>query len=354
MLQLDYSDLLKEGDLAWTFQLSGVMSASTASGAEVKKPIKCTFKGCRFATTTNQRLQSHRDRKHKDPEQGLFRCTEAGCSFPGTYTFSMWKRHQQVHKSKKPIPCLVDGCSYDTFRPDNLTAHVQRYHTPLDAAEFRCKEKRCKYLGGTKADLERHMFSHTRDWPLGCDYCTFRAYQVSKIKVHKQKMHPKEWAVEEAEAAVLKVRKPAGLVSLVSAAASVDSVSTSSSSWTALQEDLNNEITTAAVSYQCSDCECCYEKLKDLENHEQTHTEERGYECPTCGYFSKFGNVMMEHMKRKDHHKQMPMWGVKEGGEWPVDELSDILGDLGVLDEDVSEERDDEEEIEDLEVEISN
>ncbi|AEO97622.1 zinc finger protein [Emiliania huxleyi virus 84] len=145
------------------------------------------------------------------------------------------KRHKTLYS------CGYDGCTYFTFRVNDMTRH-RRIHT--GEKPYKCDVLDCNAAFAKSCDLTTHKRTHTGEKPYKCDMlnCNAAFSDQSNLKKHKR-IHMGE--------------KP----------------------------------------YKCDICGSAFADPTACKVHKRTHTGEKPYKCKICDYASTQSNNLYDHMR---------------------------------------------------------
>ena len=178
------------------------------------KPHKCHFPQCSFRTALKIRWTEHiKSHDQRRP----FPCTFEECNFRAKRKPNL-KVHEENHKKDFRIPCPLVGCPYFARHRSTLKSHVGRHAI---YPNFKvCPEPGCNYWTTStnvfgkhekihsegrllacplctknftsKASLQQHSFSHTKEKPLQCEYCDYGCYYPICMARHYDRNHQDE------------------------------------------------------------------------------------------------------------------------------------------------------------------
>jgi KRAB domain-containing zinc finger protein len=169
-----------------------------------------------------------------------FACSECGMAFALSCTL---KSHMQTHTGDKPRYSCQD-CSKSFSQPYFLEQHML---THTDENPNTCLE--CNKSFSSTKSWKEHMKIHTGDFPFHCSECPKKFRRMCKLRVH-MRTHTGE--------------KP----------------------------------------YSCPDCNKCYAKSEQLKVHRRVHTGETPFQCPVCPRAFRSTSLRNNHVKTHSEEKE--------------------------------------------------
>ncbi|CAZ69511.1 Putative C2H2-type Zinc finger protein [Emiliania huxleyi virus 99B1] len=163
------------------------------------------------------------------------------------------KRHKTLYS------CGYDGCTYFTFRKNDMELHTRRH---MGEKPYKCDVLDCNAAFAKSCDLTTHKRTHTGEKPYKCDMlnCNAAFSDQSNLKKHKI-IHMGE--------------KPYKCDFLNCNAAF-------SQLWNLVTHKRTH---TGEKPYKCEflNCNAAFAKSCDLKRHARIHTGEKPYACDICG-----------------------------------------------------------------------
>ena len=139
-----------------------------------KQTLKC--EKCKFVTESNDGLEVHIQRKHKNLDDPLFDCEFCDKTFKNK---EQLEKHLKTHSFKKVFKC--ENCSFLGSNELCLNVHEGKEHSE----EYECGL--CDFKAGSLENLETHL--HTCEIYTCCHYLDDNCQTVTDIKKHLKEKH---------------------------------------------------------------------------------------------------------------------------------------------------------------------
>ncbi|XP_064643276.1 uncharacterized protein LOC135497363 isoform X3 [Lineus longissimus] len=143
---------------------------------------------CEEVFPSYKQLQYHVERKHSEN----LPCTFSGCVkvFPNTRRRNTHVR--KVHVKTFRFACTHEGCVNRFSEESHLKRHMEQVH--LQQRSFFCDFPGCGKSFYAEYNLRVHKRVHSKEKPLKCPHCDYRANQRNSMNWHLKK-HEKRHAV---------------------------------------------------------------------------------------------------------------------------------------------------------------
>ena len=139
-----------------------------------KQTLKC--EKCKFVTDSNDGLEVHIQRKHKNLDDPPFDCEFCDKTFKNK---EQLEKHLKTHSFKKVFKC--ENCSFLGSNELCLNVHEGKEHSE----EYECGL--CDFKAGSLENLETHL--HTCEIYTCCHYLDNNCRTVTDIKKHLKEKH---------------------------------------------------------------------------------------------------------------------------------------------------------------------
>jgi KRAB domain-containing zinc finger protein len=183
-----------------------------------KVELKCDFPQCQYKTDWIHLLKQHQSKVHFKNKQIIenheFECKTCAKIFNNKVSFQTHNRnihslvtykcdfddcdfetkdkrnsreHKLRHLGEKKFKCEWNHCDKCFVTKNGRTNHINRVHK--DIRPFNCVWPQCELKFKSKAELQRHMCSHTGDRPLKCDWsgCQMAFKCAAELCLHRRK-----------------------------------------------------------------------------------------------------------------------------------------------------------------------
>ena len=207
----------------------------------------------------------------------------------------------QAKRHKTLYSCGYNGCTYFTFRKDDMTRH-KRTHT--GEKPYKCDFLNCNAAFAKSYDLTTHQRIHTGENPYKCDFlnCNAAFSDASGFIRHKR-IHTGE--------------KPYKCDFLNCNAAFSDP-----SGFTR-----HKMIHTGEKPYKCDfvGCNAAFSQRVNLDVHKRRHNGEKPYNCDVCEYASSSKSDLNDHIRVRHNEQYIARRKIQE------EKVSQLLTDSGYI-----------------------
>ncbi|XP_045783037.1 zinc finger protein Xfin-like [Maniola jurtina] len=237
---------------------------------KIKKCHSFTDLSAGLASNNENKVQAEdADTVHKSQQvfnidnRGLSNQSSDTNSIPNFNDSLLRPQRTRTSKTKKQYSCEL--CDYKSFRKANLVRHV-RTHTGENP--FSCDV--CEYKTAHKPHLIRHKRTHTGEKPYSCELCKYKTAQKTNLINHiRTHTGDKVFSCDECE------YKTAHKPHLVR----------------------HKRTHTGEKPYSCELCKYKFARNGDLVRHMRTHTGEKPFSCELCEYKTAQKSHLGTHMR---------------------------------------------------------
>ena len=228
-----------------------------------RKSFRCTFEDCEYRAKTRGSLYSHMNRHDYKPSE------------VPAYADGSQKQGSEmalnVARNLKRYPCTHPECHYVAKERKDLSNHLQT-HDPNRTKSIKCLL--CPKLFFTEDSRRAHLMIHTNEKPFNCSYpgCDHRTYHLSDLKKHEH---------------IHQTLKPF--------VCDFSGCQYSATCKDYLRKHSETHKTDRAQKFRCNLCPRGFYTRCGLKNHVFSHTTEKPFECPTCGYTCVYRNLYNKH-----------------------------------------------------------
>ncbi|XP_069364218.1 zinc finger protein 271-like [Maniola hyperantus] len=204
-------------------------------------------------------------------------------------------RHIRTHTGENPFSC--DMCEFKTALKPHLIRH-KRTHT--GHKPYSCEL--CVYKTGQKANLVRHIRTHTHESPFSCDMCEYKTgHKPHLVRHYKTHSGDKPYSCE---LCIYRTAQKTNLVNHMRTHTGDKLFSCDACEYkTAHKPHLvrHNKTHTGEKPYSCEICQYKFARNGDLVRHMRIHTGEKPFSCELCEYKTAQKSHLGTHM-RSQHH----------------------------------------------------
>ena len=151
------------------------------------KYLKCIHAGCNRVFETEEEIETHYRRAHRDDLEKKFVCDVAGCNASYTNRFGLWSHKQRIHNPENVV-CSHDGCGRIFKTKKEMLIHVKNKHVDKSQKKiYDCPYHTCEKKFSTKQGLESHILRHQGKCQYACNMCDKKFVTVTELKIHLKK-----------------------------------------------------------------------------------------------------------------------------------------------------------------------
>ena len=143
-----------------------------------KTLYSCGYDGCTYFTFRVNDMTTHK-RTHTGEKP--YKCDVLNCNAAFSDP-SGFTRHKMIHTGEKPHKCDFDGCNAAFSQRVNLDSH-KKTHT--GEKPHKCDFDGCNAAFSQSVNLVRHRRTHTGEKPYKCNICNATFSDPSAYRVHK-------------------------------------------------------------------------------------------------------------------------------------------------------------------------
>ncbi|XP_062862385.1 zinc finger protein 142 [Trichomycterus rosablanca] len=255
---------------------------------------------CEYGTVERNTLRRHITSVHghqeetEDPSE-LFTCPTCQTSFGQSQALKLHMKSHQISHQGQPLPCLHQGCSFQSSDKKLLQKHLLDEHG-VEAVE--CTHHACCALFRSKDDMEAHFRTHQA---FHCTQCDFSCSNKSRFQQHRRQGHAGETQLRCSFCSFTSFNPVEFEQHVGHLHANEKTHKCQECSFvTAHKRVLKRHMLmhTGEKPHKCALCEFRCRDETYLSKHMLTHSDDKQHMCSECGYVTKWKHYLNVHMRK--------------------------------------------------------